>query len=857
MNFPTISDYKSALLEGEETFATCENLSPVKDIYGDIFRIAGGFAVVFKMQDHQTGKHYALKCFHRPKHQLIASYRLISEYLKNYNSPYLVPYRFLEKEVWVSNEMTDENEFPVVLMDWVAGKTLREELKTAVANHDIPLLQTLSARFDELAIWLLAQPFAHTDLKTENILVTPEKKLVLVDYDGIFVPAMQGQTAREEGTPGYCHPRRTDSNFNQHSDDFTILLIALSLRILVKNPRIYTETNSDEHFLFTQSDLANLSTRPLWNTIWDLAKNEGGEIGILGSLLQIALQNKDQQIPLLPSILKTNIELSGNVSKAVVEENVFIDPRDGQRYKTVKLKDENVWMAQNFNFDVGEGCCFYDNDPKNGEKYGRLYTWEAAMKACPEGWHLPSHDEWQEMKTQYMGKFENKDKQDEARFTFMKLISGFEDAYKALIEGGSGFSVMLSGYYDSNGSFGSTGEYGRYWSSTENNSSHAWFCNFDRSSSDSLLVYYDNKSSGFSCRYIQNPPPEENVFIDPRDGQRYKTVKLKDGKVWMAQNFNFDVGEGCSFYENDPKNGGKYGRLYTWEAAMKACPPGWHLPSDTEWWEMTKQYGGTWNDKRGQEINNTDSEAGKAAYKALIESGDSGFSALLGGLRNSDGSFNYIGSISLYWGSTGFSAWSYGFFRLNSCLYRMSNIKSWCSSCRYIQNPLPEENTFIDPRDGQSYKIVKLKDGKVWMAQSLNFDVGTECCFYDDNPKNGEKYGGLYTWEGATKACPPGWRLPSDEEWEEMIRSYGEREATYKALIEGGDSGFSALFGGFYYDSFPLGTYANVGDYGNYWSSTEEDSFGAWGYRFDRSLSNLDKNSDDKSWGYSCRCIRD
>ncbi len=84
---------------------------------------------------------------------------------------------------------------------------------------------------------------------------------------------------------------------------------------------------------------------------------------------------------------KSNPPAAGNKTGS------FTDPRDGRTYKTVELNGQ-TWMAENLNFDVGEGCWFYDHDPKNGEKYGRLYTWEAAKRACPAGWRLPARKEW-------------------------------------------------------------------------------------------------------------------------------------------------------------------------------------------------------------------------------------------------------------------------------------------------------------------------------------------------------------------------------------------------------------------------------------------------------------------------------
>lgn len=174
------------------------------------------------------------------------------------------------------------------------------------------------------------------------------------------------------------------------------------------------------------------------------------------------------------------------------------------------------------------------------------------------------------------------------------------------------------------------------------------------------------------------PKPAPITFTDPRDGQVYKTIEL-NGRTWMAQNLNYDVGEGCWVYDNDPKNGEKYGRLYTWKAAQKACPPGWRLPTDDEWRAMAKVFGGCDDDAN---------DGGKAANDALIEGGSSGFSARLGGYRLFDGDFGLLGSWGEYWSATergSDRAWYYTFVgggKLRRSLLGKSN----GFSCRCLQD---------------------------------------------------------------------------------------------------------------------------------------------------------------------------
>lgn len=259
MNYPLISEYIEAIKAAEDNFDQLKHLRPVLDDDGLPVMTSGNFAVVFKMKDERDGKLYAVRCFHRDQEGRAESYRLIEEELKDVASPYLVSFRYMDKELFVDSSQTDETEFPVLLMDWVEGITLDKYLRENL--DDQYALEMLAYRFSQLAQWLIPQPFAHGDLKPDNILVREDGSLVLVDYDGMYVQAMKGQKARELGSPDFRHPARTEDDFNENIDDFALLILTLSILTVCESPHSFSFpilTDKDFHYLNTSQSLKQI-----------------------------------------------------------------------------------------------------------------------------------------------------------------------------------------------------------------------------------------------------------------------------------------------------------------------------------------------------------------------------------------------------------------------------------------------------------------------------------------------------------------------------------------------------------------------------------------------------------------------
>ena len=175
------------------------------------------------------------------------------------------------------------------------------------------------------------------------------------------------------------------------------------------------------------------------------------------------------------------------------QDSVLIDS-DGNRYSVRKMPDNNLWMTTNLKLNIPESYC-YDNATENCDRYGRLYTWESAHKACRllgEEWRLPTEGAWQQLTVAASPGFSG------------DSIDFRKSAYKALLQDGSAqFNALLGGGRDPDGKYKRLDAHGFYWTATENDSTNAWYYNFGKGSQSLYRQNEGEKSMAISVRCIK------------------------------------------------------------------------------------------------------------------------------------------------------------------------------------------------------------------------------------------------------------------------------------------------------------------------------------------------------------------
>ena len=288
MQYPLISEYVKAIQDAGDNLEQLAYLTPVLDDHGEPYRSSGAFAVVFKMLDKSTGKYYALKCFTEEQQGRAEAYRQIADELDMFDSPYITSVKYMEKELFVDSQC-EEDEFPVLLMDWVEGETMETYISSNYCNQYA--MSMLCYRFGKMAAWLRTQSFAHGDIKPDNIIVRPDGSLTLVDYDGMFVSSMKGCKSPTVGTKDFSHPLRTMDDFDETIDDFSLASIALSLKAISMKSTLLDIYGASDRLLFSENDYRNPSNSKVISALQELMCDK--DFCTLYSLFMLALARKE------------------------------------------------------------------------------------------------------------------------------------------------------------------------------------------------------------------------------------------------------------------------------------------------------------------------------------------------------------------------------------------------------------------------------------------------------------------------------------------------------------------------------------------------------------------------------------
>jgi len=207
----------------------------------------GAFATVFRMQN--SSSEFAARCFLKHFQDQHHRYAAISAHLKSVRLPCMVGFEFIEQGIRVQG-----NWFPILKMDWVRGLPLYAHVRDNLSNPSV--LTTVAEQFLLLLQSLRHCSIAHGDLQNGNVLIS-NGQLLLIDYDGMFVPALRGSKSHELGHRNFQHPQRTESKFDENLDNFSGWVIYTSLSCIALDPSLWHLSGADkndEQLLFTKTD---------------------------------------------------------------------------------------------------------------------------------------------------------------------------------------------------------------------------------------------------------------------------------------------------------------------------------------------------------------------------------------------------------------------------------------------------------------------------------------------------------------------------------------------------------------------------------------------------------------------------
>lgn len=274
MAWPLPNDYQTAVQNPRHCFvdAALQAGTPVLNPLGIPKVSSGNFAVVFELEG--GGHCYAVKCFTREVAGLQARYAAITAHLAAHPLPCLAPFRYLADGIRIHGAP-----YPLLTMEWLEGELLHLAVERQV--DDGAALRALARAWRDVVRALGQAGIAHGDLQHRNILVC-RGRLRLVDYDGMYVPALGRQPPEERGHEHFQHPRRGKDDYGPGLDAFPALVIYLSLLAVAAEPALWRAFHTGENLLLSRDDYLAPGNSAVWRR---LAASADPEVRRLSDIL--------------------------------------------------------------------------------------------------------------------------------------------------------------------------------------------------------------------------------------------------------------------------------------------------------------------------------------------------------------------------------------------------------------------------------------------------------------------------------------------------------------------------------------------------------------------------------------------
>ena len=297
--WPDLTEYHEAVQHPQKAFAD-SGLRAVTlelDKFGMPKPATGANAVVYKGTKpggfFSFRKTWAIRCFLRPISDHAERYEAISRHLHKVSLRYDVDFRFLKQGIQIGSKW-----FPIVKMQWAEGDLLHSHIEKQLRFPWV--LATLRAKWVNLVRDLEAARVAHGDLQQGNILVRGGS-FQLVDYDGMWVPALKGRHATESGHRAYQHPERSEQDYGQELDRFSALVIYVSLAALEQDASLWERFHTGDNLIFVREDFQQVGRSEIWQ---QLRRIGSAQIDHLAAAMAAMLQQPPMKVSNLDSILR-------------------------------------------------------------------------------------------------------------------------------------------------------------------------------------------------------------------------------------------------------------------------------------------------------------------------------------------------------------------------------------------------------------------------------------------------------------------------------------------------------------------------------------------------------------------------